>query len=72
MFGILWFLLLWLLQAHSGGLEEDNDGWRFLLMAMMETMRAGGGLEDCVVGISQKQDVSVSSEEDTVVIEQKE
>lgn len=42
MFGILWFLLLWLLQAHSGGLEENNDGWRFLLMAMMEKMRAGG------------------------------
>ena len=59
-FGILLFLLLWLLQAHSGGLEENNNGWSFLLMAMMETMRVGGGLEECVVGISLKQDVSLS------------
>lgn len=36
-------------------------------MAMMETMRAGGGLGECMVGISQKQDVSVNSGEDTVV-----
>ncbi|GAB0197892.1 growth arrest-specific protein 7 [Grus japonensis] len=43
MFGTLWFL-----QAHSGGLAENSDDWRFLLMAMMETMRAGGGLEECV------------------------
>lgn len=67
-FGTLWFLLLWLLQAHSGGLEVPmvagcscKDG----------TMRARGGLE-CVVGISQKQDVFVSFGEDTVLIEQKE
>lgn len=40
-------------------------------MALMETMRAGGGLGKCMVGISQKQDVSVSSREDTVAIEQK-
>ena len=40
-------------------------------MAVMETMRAGGGLEERVVRINQKQDVSVSSGEDTVVIEQK-
>lgn len=26
----------------SGGLEENSDGWRFLLKAVMEAMRAGG------------------------------
>lgn len=49
MFGTHWFL-----QAHSGGLEENNGGWRFLRMAAMERMRAGAGLEECVIGISQK------------------
>lgn len=56
MFGTLWFL-----QAHGGGLEENNDGWRFLLMAVVEAMRAGEGLQECVTGIIQKQDVSVTS-----------
>lgn len=57
MFGILWFLLLRLLQAHGGELEENNDGWRFLLMAVMETTRAGGELEESVAGLIQKQGV---------------
>lgn len=70
-FGMLCLLLLWLLQAHSGGLEENSDGWRFLLKAVMEAMRAGGGLEELMVGTSQKRHVSVSSGEDTAVIEQK-
>ncbi|RMB92169.1 hypothetical protein DUI87_31280 [Hirundo rustica rustica] len=34
--------LLELLQALSGGLEENADGWRFLLKAVMEAVRAGG------------------------------
>lgn len=41
-----------------------------LLLEMVGTVRARGGLEKRVVGISQKQEVSVSSGEDTVVIEQ--
>lgn len=40
-------------------------------MTVLETMRAGEGLEEYVVGVSQKQHVSVSSGEVTVVIEQK-
>lgn len=40
-FGSLRFLLPWLLQAHSGGLE-GSDVWEVPVMAMVEAMRAGG------------------------------
>lgn len=69
MFGILRFLLLWLLQAHSGGLEENrlefpandsdrnNESWR-------RTRRA------CSKDKTET-NMFLSSGDDTVVIEQK-
>lgn len=47
-------LFLWLLQAQSRELEEYGGGWRFLLKAVKEAVRDGGGVEELMVGTSQK------------------